>query len=118
MTQDINKSRKAEILVGIPAVLVIALLEDVAHCVLLHSLVLLLLHQADVEIYFSKKDLAFAFAPFLLGFRLWLIGGSLCEDELGIVKIKSWSHLFWGDMFEIFFIWADLADFAVEIVGA
>ena len=70
MTQDINKSRKTEILVSSPAVLVITLLEDVAHCVRLHSLMLLLLHQTDVEVYLSKKDLAFTLAPFLLRFRL------------------------------------------------
>jgi len=70
MTQHINKSGKTEIFASIPAVLVITLLKDVTHCVLLHSLMLLLLHQADVEVYLSKKDLAFTFTPFLLGFRL------------------------------------------------
>lgn len=69
--------------------LVITLLEDVTHCMLFNCLMLLLLHQTDVEIYFTEKDLTLTLAPFLLGFRLGLIGWSFCQNEFGVVEVES-----------------------------
>jgi hypothetical protein len=113
--QEYKDSAKAKVLIGGPMILlVVALVEDVAHGLLLHR-VLLLQHAHLVELHLSEERLLLLRLPRLRTLRL--AGHLLVQRQLRAVQAQSHSHLLRRNCADVLLLRANARDLLVEVVG-
>ena len=109
-------SGETEVLVGGPVMLLlIALIEDVAHGLFFGDVVVVLEHAHLIEFDLSEEGFLSARLPRLLGLRL--AGDLLVEGQLGVVESQSQGHLIRGYRANVVLVGTDACDLFVELVG-
>ena len=95
--------------------LLVALVEDVAHGLFFLDVVVVLEHAHLVELHLPEKGLFLPRVPRLLGLRL--AGHLLVQGQLRVVEAEPQRHLVGGNGADVLLLRANAGDFFVELVG-